>query len=221
MSDPVADDQPLSAAPPQAAAAAFGIVDSTPPLDPATFDLDDFIAGMRPTRRTVKIHERGDLIGVMDEIVDRIDSTPEDQDVNDLIAAYEQAKQAFLAHTAYWTVEKRSSEWVTDRWATYARANGLTLDKDGDTTDMKARLRLLIDQLVGQVVEVKPAGGAPVPVQVTHERLRRMYDANEGELNKLMYAMTDANQAVAQSARVLTRDFSQRSSTGRSGTASS
>lgn len=211
------DDQPLSS---PTVPAAF-MRDTSPTLDPGTFKIDRFAEGMRPTRRTIKLHERADLVGVMDEIADRIESAPEDADVDDLIDAFNQARDAFLAGVTYWTVEKRSSEWVMDRWEAYAKANSIRLDKDGDTDDRKERLRLIIDQLVGQIVEVKSDSGDVADLStVTHERLRVIYDTNEGELNKLVYAMNDANQAIAQSARVLTRDFSLRYSTARSGATS-
>jgi hypothetical protein len=194
--------------------------DTTPDLDPATFSPYAFLDGFRPTRRTVKLHERADLIGYLDEIANRIDAMPEDADVDDLIAEFERTRDTFQSSVCFWTVERRSSEWVADRWTAYARDHGIKLDEDGDTDNPKHRLNLLINQLVGQIVEVKDLKGRVVEQQVTHDRLRRLYDSNEGELNKLLFAQQDANTSLAQSAKVLTRDFSLRSSTARSGAAS-
>jgi hypothetical protein len=210
------DDTPLSVAPEPSAF----VRDTTRPLDAATFSPLAFLDGFRPTRRTVKLHERADLIGDLDEIANRIDSLPEDADVDDLIAEFHRVRDIFQASVCFWTVERRSSEWVTERWATYAREHGIKLDSDGDTDNPKHRLNLLIDQLVGQIIEVKDLNGRVVEQNVNHERLRRLYDSNEGELNKLLFAQQDANTSLAQSAKVLTRDFSLRSSTARSGAAS-
>jgi hypothetical protein len=152
------DDTPLSVAPEPSAF----VRDTTRPLDAATFSPFAFLDGFRPTRRTVKLHERADLIGDLDEIANRIDSLPEDADVDDLIAEFHRVRDVFQASVCFWTVERRSSEWVTERWATYAREHGI----------------------------------------------------------KLLFAQQDANTSLAQSAKVLTRDFSLRSSTARSGAAS-
>lgn len=207
------DDTPLSA---PASPATAGIVDTSPDIDAATFDLAGFIGGVRPTRRTVALYGRADLVGAMDEAANRYDHAQDDDEAERCLSIYEQAKAAFLASVTHWTVEKRSSEWIADRWEQYAKAHSIPLD-DGETKDLKARLRLLTDQLAGQVVEVKDHAGNTVARDVTADDLRALYDANEGEFNKLLYAMTDANASFAQSARVLTRDFSRKSSTARSG----
>ena len=210
------DDTPLSAA---TDASAF-MKDTSPALSAASFDLDAFVGGMRPTRRTVKIHERADLIGVMDELANRIESAPEDANVDDLIDQFVAARESFTAGVTFWTVEKRSTEWISENRRGYAKDHGLTLDEDDAAKDGKDGLALLLNQLAGQIVEVKDAQGATLERPVTYEVLRRMYDANEGEVNKLVTAMLNANTTVAQSATVLSRDFSQRYSTSRSGVTS-
>lgn len=210
------DDEPLSN---PTVSAAF-MRDTSPALDAATFDLDAFNGGMRPTRRTVTLHERADLIGVMDELANRIELAPADADVDDLIDAFNKARDDFHAAVTFWTVEKRSSEWVKDRRQTYAKAHNIKLDADDDAADPRDGLSLLIDQLVGQIIAVKNADGAGAEQKVTFDRLRGLYDANEGEFAKLAAALRDANTAVAQSAKVLARDFSQRYSTSRSGATS-
>lgn len=205
------DDEPLSAAP--ATRETAGITDTTPPLDPQTFDLGGFIGGVRPTRRTVALYGRADLIAAMDEAANRYDLAQDDDEAAQCLDIYERAKAAFLASVTHWTVEKRSSEWIEDRWAAYAQANGLKLDKDGSAANLRDKLRFLIDQLAGQVVEVKDHDGNTIARDVTHESLRALYDTNEGEFNKLLYAMQDANASFAHMAKVLTRDFSRKSST--------
>lgn len=193
--------------------------DTTQPLEVASFDLPGFLRGVRPTRRTVKLHERADLIGVLDELVNRIDALPDGDEADALIDQFETVRAEFQAGVTYWTVERRSSEWVEAQWEDCARRHGFKL-VDGDTKNRKHRLVLLMDQLAAQIVEVKDESRAVSSEPVTVERLRALFDVNEGELNKLMFAMQDANTSMAQQAGVLTRDFSQRSSTGRNGSAS-
>lgn len=204
------DDAPLSAP------ASIEIRDTTQPLNVGTFDLEAFINGVRPTRRTVTLHMRGDLIGVMDRLGSLIEATPDGPEVDELIEQFEDAKAQFLAGVAHWTVEKRSTEWVNAQREACAKAAGIKLDKDGTAPDAESGLHLLLDQIANQVVEVNGQ-----PVEITANQLRKMYDANEGEVNKLVVAVENVNTKVAQSAKdVLSRDFSQRSSTGRSGQAS-
>lgn len=212
-------DEPLSAVAQAATRAGLTIEDTSPPLDPATFDMEAFTLGMRPTRRTVKLYARSDLIGTLDALADEIESIPDGEDVDDLVAEFDRVKAEYLASWARWTVEKRSSEWVTKRWADYAAAHDIRLDKDGDTDNLIHRRALITDQLVGQIVAVRSADGRDLGVP-THEQVAALYDANELEFNKLVYAMTDANSSMGSSARVLTRDFSLRSSIARSGQAS-
>ena len=211
------DDTPLSAPQPASAPAEVRLTDSTRPLDAATFDLDAFLNGVRPTRRTVKIHERADLVGAMDYIVAQIDAAPEGEDVDHLIEQYTEARDTFLAGVTYWTVEKRSSEWLKAHREATARELSITINKDGEAANAKGGLTLLLEQVAAQVVEINSQ-----PAEVTAEQLRKMYDANEGEVNKLVAAVENVNTAMAQhSAKdLVTRDFSRRFSTGRNGAAS-
>lgn len=206
------EDEPLSAvATPQTAPA-------TPGLDPATFDMNAFIQGVRPTRRSVRLHLRADLLAGLDEIVAEIDAT--EGDVDHLIRDYEATRAAFFADFQTWTVERRSSDWVKEVWAQTAARLNVPLNKDGDTDDMKARAVLVQHQLAGQVVEIKDRDGKVIATSVTVEQLDALRATNEGEWNRLAIAMSECNLITAAASEVLTRDFSRRSSTGRSGTAS-
>jgi hypothetical protein len=218
----IADDMPLEVGPAdgQPVAGASFMRDTSPPLDVATFNPVAWVQGMRPTRRTVKLYLANHLVGALDELADRIDSAPDGADVSADIAEFERIRDEYWAGVTYWTVERRSSEWVTKCWEDVAQANRIRLDKGGDTTTAKDRVVLILHQLVGQIVEVKSADGQVSDAPVTYDLLHTMLDRNEGELNKLIYALTDVNQRESSAAQVLTRDFSQRSSTARSGTAS-
>lgn len=174
------------------------IVDSTPDVgEPEGFDLGAFIAGVRPTRRSVKLYGRADLVGVLEQLAERIDALPDGPEVDGLIAEAERAQAAFLASGVWFTVEKRSSEWV-ERFRTDTAAR---LGVSAETPE--GRIALLLHQLAAQIVA--PAG-------VTYAHLRALMDTNEGELNKLVVALTAANEQLADRARAVTLDFSQRRS---------
>lgn len=206
-----AADEPLSAPPTVRDEAKAG-------LDPATYSMTDYLAGIRPTRRSVRLHLRADLLAALDEIVAEIDAT--EGDVDHLVDRYEQVRAEFFADHQTWVIEGRSSDWVKECWRVAAARLGVTLDARHDTTDMAARAQLIQHQLAGQVVEVKDADGHAVASSVTVADLEAIRQANEGEWNRLVIAMMECDTINAGASEVLTRDFSRRYSTGRSGTAS-
>lgn len=182
------------------------LVDSTPALTPQEFSFEDFINGVRPPRRSVLLFPRGDLIARLDEIATTIERAPETENVDGLIDEFERVKAEF-EHGQWFTLEKRSSEWVEKFRLDAEKQLGMKRVKGED--DAEAGLSsedlatITLHQLVEQIV---------VPSGVTYEQLRRLFDAAEGELSKLVYAMIEVNSKLAQQAEVLTRDFSQRRS---------
>lgn len=215
------EDQPLATGPQdgQPIPGSSFTRDTSPPLDVATFDLGAWVRGVRPTRRTVKLYLRSDLLGALDELGDRIESAGDTVNVDADVDEFERLRQEYLADFTYWTVEGRSSEWVSKCWDESVKAHRITLDRAGNARNDTDKVTLLLDQLAGQVVEVKTPDGQ-VQQGVSAEVLRELFNGNERELNKLAYAMADCNQNPGDRATVLTKDFSQRSSTARSGTAS-
>lgn len=179
------------------------VVDTTPPLPPpAEFNLQAFVRGVRPTRRSVKLYQQADLVSQLEKLADQIEQLPDGPQVDALIDQAEDLQAKFLSGGVWFTVEKRSSEWVQAYRERTAAAAGL---KNTDTE--QAKMQLMLHQLAAQIVE--PAG-------VTVEDLRAMYDQNEGEVSKLVVAMTMVNEQVAEAAKVVSLDFSQRRS-GRTG----
>ena len=89
---------------------AESVVDSSPVVTPQDFDIDAWINGVRPSRRSILLFPRGDLIARLDEIASQIQNADDDADVDDLIDEFEQVKAEFKAGR-WFTVEKRSSEW--------------------------------------------------------------------------------------------------------------
>lgn len=177
-------------------------VDVSPAVTPQNFDLEQWVAGVRPTRRSVKLYPNAHLVARMDELADRIDNTPDGAEVDALIDEFDQLRKQFR-DGVWFTVEKRSTEWVAALRKRVAKANGIKLDDDGDAEGTDANITLSLHQLAEQIVS--PAG-------VTYEQLRAMLDANEGELNKLALTMQTVQSQLAQSAGVLDRDFSARRS---------
>jgi hypothetical protein len=177
-------------------------VDTSPKVTPENFDLAEWAAGVRPTQRSVKLYPNAHLIGRMDELADKIDSAPEGADVDALIDEFERVREQFR-DGVWFTVEKRSSEWIENNRKQTAKQYGIKLDDDGDAENTADNIVLMLHQLADQIV--RPRG-------MTYDMLRSMYDANEGELVKLTNAMQTANRALAEASGVLSRDFSGRRS---------
>lgn len=157
------------------------------------FDFGSWLAGVRPTRRAVQLYARGDLVARLDELEGRIDAATDDE-VDELLEEFERLRAEFR-DGRWFIVEARSPEWVEEY---RKRATG-----KGKLSDA-GRIRIVVGQLAEQIVQP----------QVSAEQLAVLYDRNPGELNKLVVAMTFANNQVAETAGSLTRDFSSRRSDG-------
>lgn len=170
--------------------------DATAPLpEPEEFDFAAWLGGVRPTRRAVRLYARADVLGRMEEIAGLIEDA-EGEQADALVDEFEELQRTFEASGRWFFVEARSAEWVEDFRRVYKRDHGIK----GDPGD-RQRIAIILAQLAEQIVS--PAG-------VTAEMLERLHEANAGELNKLVVAVTMANDQVAQSAAVLKLDFSSR-----------
>ena len=178
--------------------------DVSEPLAAEDLDFAAFTRGVRPTRRAVRIYPRGDLIGVMESIVDAIDQAG-DGDVDHLIDEYESARDLYHSTSMLVVVEARSSEWVAQFRTVRAEQMGATVDwSDSDDADTKVvRHAILTEQLAAQIV---------TPQAVTADDLQFLIEQAEGEAGKLFAAMALANGQQSTAAKVLTLDFSQRRS---------
>ena len=180
-------------------------VDVTPQPLPEDFDMATFLEGVRPTRHAVQLFPQAHLIAHLEQLASQIDAAASDADVDALVDEFDQVRDQF--RTGIWfTVEKRSSEWVDDFRETTAKSLGLKKVRDDDDNEAYVHadaLKVSMHQLAAQIVE--PAG-------VTHADLRRLLDNNEGELSKLLMVMNLVNTQLAESSEVLKRDFSRRRS---------
>lgn len=170
--------------------------DATAPLGAAEdFDFASWLAGVRPTRRAVRLHARADVLARLEEIAGLIEDA-DDERAEALVDEFEALKAAFEASGRWFVVEARSVEWVEDYRRTIRRDRGIK----GALSD-KEKMAVLLEQLAEQIV---------TPVGVTADMLTNLHATNSGELNKLIVAMTMANDQIAQAAQVLTLDFSSR-----------
>lgn len=165
------------------------------------FDIDSWLGGARPVRRSVTLYSRGDLIGRLEELVGLIEQASED-DRSALEEEAEQIQREFQASGQTFTVEARSSEWI-DAFRDQCVKQGLKLgDKSGTVKDRTEYMtRMLAEQIV-------------VPSGMTYEKLQRMTQIAEPQVVRLFQVQAAANTQAAGTVGVVTRDFSQ----GHSGT---
>lgn len=186
------------------------VVDTTGDPKPEDFDPQAFIAGMRPTRRAVKLYQGGDLLARLDQLAAKINATPDgDPALDAMIDEFDQIRGQYTGG-AWWEVEGRSDDWV-DRLRRQAAADlghGDIFDPDRDDLGLPLDVRqeILMRQLAAQIV---------VPSGVTVDMLKLMQQQAEPELGKLFVAVTFCNKRLGQSSDVLTVDFSQRRSGNR------
>lgn len=180
-------------------------IDTTPVQTPADFSMAAFLEGVRPTRRSVQLFPQAHLIGRLEQLAARIEVTDDGPEVDALVDEFEQVKAQFR-DGIWFTVEKRSSEWVDHFREATAKSLGIkNLSQDDEEAEYSTAdaITLALHQVAAQTV---------APSGVTYEHLRQLLDTNEGEFRKLLQAMTEANKVLAENAQVLTRDFSLRRS---------
>ena len=185
------DDQPLASDP------SVDIFEAPTVTD---FDFQSWLEGVRPTRRAVRLYARADLIGRMEEVAGEAADAEKlgDSDaLAGLVDEMETLRETFDASARWFVVEARSPEWVDDFHRIRARDMGIKKGEPGE----RQKQQILLEQLAEQIV---------TPTGVTAEALAVMLDRAAGEVNKLIVAMTFANQQVADSAGVLKLDFSSR-----------
>lgn len=184
-----------------------GSVDTSPDLPaPKDFDMESFINGVRPTRRSIQLYPQAHLIARLEQIEAQILQAPAEANVDALIDEFEQVKAQFR-DGVWFTVEKRSHDWITRFRLDAEKRLGFKRTKDDqgdDVLTVKDAVTISLHQLAEQIV---------IPEHVSYEQIVKLREVNEGECNKLMACMIDANNQLAQQSQVVTRDFSERRST--------
>lgn len=157
------------------------IVDASPALDPATFDLTAWINGATSTVRAVTLYQRADLLAEVDELNRQLrlaESIPEgDRGMGDpspqgIRRKLEQVAGEFQASAVVFKVESRSTD-ARERIAKRAKKQGVTDENE-----------VVLHQLVDAIKE--PAG-------VTVEHLRTLNERSEAQVRLLMTAASMAN----------------------------
>lgn len=140
-------------------------------LDVETFDLAEWIAGVRPTRRAVTLYARGDLLADIDLLSERIrlarlagDDTTADR------ATLSEVYEALAASALDVVVEARSLEAV----------KAVTDAMPSDATVLDQNLATIAAQIV------EPAG-------LTTEMLRTVWQSQPHQVDLLLAACREAN----------------------------
>lgn len=183
------------------------VVDASVPQTPESFDLEGWLQGVRPVRRSVKLLPNGHLVARLEQIVQQINDAGEDDNVDDLVDEFEQVKAK--AHQGVWfTFEARSSEWVK-KFRNDVSAQGnfkVRVDDQGLMKGDDDKINAVLDhQIAAQIVE--PSG-------VTAEQIIRLRQVSN-EHAKLVVCLAETNSSVVNSAEVMNRDFSARRSGNR------
>lgn len=172
-------------------AAGEGSVDVTQDVSAEDFDIDAFVAGVRPSTRAVKIYARADLLAPIAELEERIrrydaqvDAGEDpDEDRDDLIEQIEALQDEFLASGKWFHVRGRSDAW-----------------RDGVKKKLKKAGASENDIVLEQV-----AASIVIPSGVTKKHLKAIQEINEAEVKKLVvawqFACTQPTKATAPFSR--------------------
>lgn len=153
-----------------------GIVDASPELDPATFDLDAWIGGATSTVRAVTLYQRPDLVGVIDELQRQLRLAEmvadEDRGMNDptpdgIRGEIERVAREFEKSGLLVKIEGRTDE-ARDRIEKRLKKQNVT-DKE----------TVVLHQLADAIIE---------PKGVTPEFLRKLQAVSEPQLKTLLVA---------------------------------
>lgn len=182
------------------------IVDATPGLDAEDFDFDEFVAGVRPGRKQVKVYMRADLAAELDAILMRAESldenlTPEQvEEANAvLLEEFEDIKRQINASARVFVVEARSEHRM--------RQIIKRLEKTGVTRPGKKATDDELAEWQNEVALHRLADAIMVPSNVTVEGLRMLERVAESEMQKLYGAFHQAN---TNPTRAVTPNFSLR-----------
>jgi len=201
----MSEERSLADAPAQEPKVEDLIVNTTPDVSVEDHDFAAFLAGARPTRRSAKLYMRADVVGQLEELVQEIEATggnPADD------PKFRELYDTFHSSGRWFTVEKRSGEWETKFRDEVVKRLGIKLDEDGKVASEEDGRAIAFEQTAAQII---------VPSNVTADGLRKLYEINQGEVNKLFLAVRLANNEMAETVRVVGPDFSPKPSTSSAG----
>lgn len=180
--------------------------DITRDPDPEDFDFDEFIAGVRPGRRAVKVTMRADLSAELDHLIHRAEELPKDMEPEErkiaeavLLDEFEAVKAQILASQRVFVVEARSSHRTNQ---IIKRMEKVGLPKPG-----KKATEEEVESWNNELGLHRLADAIVVPSNVTVEGLRKLDQVAEAEIQKLFGAFIDASQNPT---KAVTPNFSLR-----------
>ena len=156
--------------------------DITREPDPEDFDFDEFIAGVRPGRRAVRVTMRPDLMGERDQIALRAQELGDDdeEEAEALFARFREITEQIKGSQRDFVVEARSD----------IRAKAI-MKQVGSEPGKKAS-QTERDEWEDAVMEARLADAIVVPSNVTAKGLRKLREANEYAFVQLWGAFIEA-----------------------------
>lgn len=190
-------------------------------LIPADFDLDEWIAGVRATERSVEIYQRGDLVAVAEDLIrrhemaERVKDT--DRGISDdspdaLLIQLEDVQRQLSESMAVWTVRALSPEQIKKANAAAKKAVARS-KKPGVEPDATAYL------IAAAVTQVR-LGDGRVKDGVTGKQIQAMRDSDDIGPAVVMRLWSALAQAMSEEPSIQA-PFSRGSSPTPDGTESS
>lgn len=154
------------------------VTDVTPETTPEDFDFDEFVSGVRPGRRAVRVYGRPDLMAELEQIKFRAEQLGDDdtEDATDLMEQFREVTRQIKDSSRVFVVEARSDARtkVLMKQIGPEPGNKATRDERDEWNSELALLRL--------------ADAIITPSKVSVESLRKLREANEPEFGKLLGA---------------------------------
>lgn len=167
--------------------------------DPASFDVIEWAAGVRPQRVSVPVRHNLHLYPQLQDVARRINAADEDADVDDLVDEFEALKAQMLTT---FVLERRSSEWVAEFTREATKALVGPKRKGGKAKPLtSAQAQTLAIRLIHAQI-VAPEG-------VTVEALEALLATDPRAVDALAEALASLNVGEAD---LLDEDFGSRRS---------
>jgi hypothetical protein len=170
----------------------------------ADFNLDEWIAGVRATERSVEIYQRGDLVAVADRLLAQYEAAVQaraadrsagDDTAEAILEQIEDCQRRLSASRTWWTVKALSPETVgqvTDA----ARAG----QDEGEAPDLNLHF------LAAAVVRVTDDAGDVLAEKVTVNQLKALRtELGNGQILRLVHALEEAMSKEPQVAAPFSR----------------
>lgn len=211
LGDTVADLVPeqLPTAAELQAASEVDAVPVAPVLDdPDDFSFDDFLGGVTPFRRAVRLYSRPDLVAEMDQLAATI-IQDKAYGATDPVQAFNAVREQFYASGRWFVLEGRSADWVEETRKRLVAERGYTVDERGVLSDGPDREQVL-EAITHEMLRLQLV----TPSNATVEGMAALAAKVPGEYRKLLACQAFVNSTLPENSKVLTVDFSRAPSAG-------